>query len=330
MAYRKRTYGRRKTRTMRPRRRRTYNANRRRRPTKKKNPMLRKKAITKLVKREIDKDQPDTVITTYKRTEYNSGIGAGDVGYIWKDVDEVNLGGLAVVRRMSAIKAQPVASPTSRFVGSGLKCRSLYYHGSFHVNPSVFGDGVGIQNNQVRVHCWVLSDKYNPNGNAESDRNCVEDLLIQRNQLWPNNGNGYLPAQAQPMMIPYAGTILDEDLFVNRDRFKVHHHKMWDIVPTSAVLDSIDGIPNVSSSGRFHRKFRMKIPCPKIAKWDRRVQSLTADNANVQTPKNCGDPFVIWGYCPYPQEEGPDFVLTNLVVESYVTLRCEPEFSPAN
>jgi hypothetical protein len=111
--------------------------------------------------------------------------------------------------------------------------RKLTYHGSFHLSPFVFGDEPGIQNNQVKVYCMILSDKFNPTGNATSDRNCVEDVLLESQKLWPNSGNGYLPAQAQEMMIPDSGTIFDDNLKINRGRFKVHHYKSWMIVPST-------------------------------------------------------------------------------------------------
>jgi hypothetical protein len=292
-------------------------------------PKKRKLAIKKIVRSEIDKDTPDTHITTYRRTEYNSGIGTGDVGYIWKDVTEPNIGGLAVVRRLAAIEALPESIGAAGVVGNGLKIRSLYYHGSFHISPFVFADDAGIQNNQVRVHCWVLSDKYNPIGGTTSDRNCVNDLLNQPSQIFPNATGSYLPSQIQNSMIPFSGTILDEDLKVNTRRIKVHAHKVWNIIPTSAVFDVVDTIPNISTSGNFHRRFRIKIPTPKIAKWDRRDLDLPCGNADVQTPIIVHDPFVVWGYTVYPQEEGPDVLAANLVVENYLTLRCEPHIASA-
>jgi hypothetical protein len=112
-------------------------------------------------------------------------------------------------------------------------CKSLTHHGSFHLNPFVFGDSAGVQNTQVRVHCWILKDKLQPMGNSTSDLNCTADLLLQPSQVFPNGvNNGYDPTKVQTQMIPYSGTMLEEDLQVNRNRFTVVHHKSWDIVPT--------------------------------------------------------------------------------------------------
>jgi hypothetical protein len=174
------------------------------------------------------------------------------------------------------------------------------------------------------VHCWILKDKFQPLGNSFSDTNCVADMLLQPSQLFPNDiNNGYDPTKIQAMMINYSGTILDENLSVNRNRFTVVAHKSWMIVPTSAVFDTVEQVPNVSVSGNLTRKFRFKIPTPSLLKWDRRELDLTATSAACQTPCNVGDPFVVWGYCPYPATDGPDSAVTNLVVDSYLTLRVE-------
>lgn len=296
-----------------------------RKPLRNRIPKGRKKNIAKMIDRAIDRSNPDTVITTFRRTEHNSPIGAGDVGYFYKNLTEPNIGGLALVRRLAAMEDLTSTTLSSKIVGAGVVIRSLYYHGSFHINPFVFGDDAGIQNNQVVVHCWILSDKWNSRGNGQSDRNCVEDLLLEKQQVYPNSGSGYDASKVQTQMIPYSGTILDENLTVNRNRFKVIKHLKWKIVPKSADVSEIATVPNISVAGNLHRTFRVKIPTPKIAKWDRRDLDLDSTNDIVQTPYNVGDPFVVWGYTPFPQEDGPDTIATNLVVDSYLTLRCEPK-----
>jgi hypothetical protein len=178
------------------------------------------------------------------------------------------------------------------------------------------------------VHCWILKDKFQPN--TFSDLNCTADLLLQTSQMFPNAiNNGYDPTKIQSMMIPYSGTMLDENLPVNRNRFTVVHHTSWNIVPTSAVFDTIGGTPNVSVSGNLTRKFRFKIPTPSLLKWDRRDLDLAATSSACQTPCNVGDPFVVWGDCPYPAADGPDTTATSLVVQSYLTLRVEDAQSAA-
>ena len=281
------------------------------------------KKVKKIVKKAIDGAIPDTVITTHKTTSYNSGIGAGDTGYLFKAFDEGPVGGLYLAGRICILKGFATSARLNIAITDPIRCKSLYYHGSFHINPAVFGDSPGVQNNMVRVHCFILSDKYNKEGNDRTDRNCVNDLLLQKDQLWPNTSGGYAPDNVNDMMIPFSGTMLDENLPINRRRFKVIKHKTWDISPTSATYDTIDTTPNVSVSGKLTRKFKFRIPTPKRLVWDRRKMDAVCSDGNVQTPVNVGDPFVCWGYTPYPQTGGPDVLLTNLVVDAYTTIRLE-------
>lgn len=279
------------------------------------------KKVKKIVKKAIDGSIPDTVITTHKTTFYNSGIGASDTGYLFKSFPEGNVGGLYLAGRICILRGFATSAKLNVAITDPIRCKSLYYHGSFHINPFLFGESAGVQNNMVRVHCFILSDKYNKEGNDRSDRNCVNDLLLQKDQLWPNTITAYAPDKANDMMIPFSGTILDEDLPINRRRFKVIKHKTWDITPSSAVFDSIDNVPNVSVAGKLTRKFKFRIPTPKRLVWDRRKMDAQSSDGNAQTPVNVGDPFVVWGYTPFPG--GPDVIATNLVVEAYTTIRLE-------
>jgi len=147
---------------------------------------------------------------------------------------------------------------------------------------------------------WPLvSDKFQPLGNQYRDSNCVNDLLLDRALMFPNNGvNSYNAAAVQAMMIPFSGTQYDENLPINTNRFKVHHHKVWRIRPTSAANTAVDVDPFNNVTGQLHRTFRFKIPTPKYLKWDRRDLDSNVTTANTQGPSNCGDPFVCWGYTP--------------------------------
>jgi len=80
----------------------------------------------------------------------------------------------------------------SLIVGKGIRCKSLYYSGDFHINPFLFANNEGVQNFGVNVHCFILSDKFNPLGNQYRDDNCVNDLLLDRKLIFPNNeANAY-------------------------------------------------------------------------------------------------------------------------------------------
>jgi len=286
----------------------------------------RLKALPKKMKTAVQKAiaaaDPPMVIRTHKRTEYNSVISSLDVGHFWKDVNTQDVGGLALVRRMAAIEGFSSPQPVSKVTGDGVKCSGLRYHGEFHLNPFVFGDNAIIQNNCVIVNMYILKDKYNPTGNATSDSNCVEDLLLDRQQLFPNAGDGYTPTAIQNMMIPHSGTIRDEQLPVNRRRFTVIKHKKWKIYPKSIAFQQDTGTSaGIACGGIFSRKFSVNIPTPKVLKWDRRVSDELSDSDTCQTPCNVGDPFVVWGYTPYP--DGPDAIATNLVVDHYLTLKVQ-------
>jgi hypothetical protein len=79
--------------------------------------MKAKKTIKKMIDRAIDKSVPDTVITTYRRTSYNSRIDPVDCGHFWKDFNTPNVGGLALVRRLAAIH-EATNSQAARVVGA--------------------------------------------------------------------------------------------------------------------------------------------------------------------------------------------------------------------
>lgn len=281
-----------------------------------------KRAVKKIADRAADRAVPDTVITTHYRTTSNSPISSGDTGYFFAPAGEPIVGGLGLTRRIAAIQEIGSGVLASNVVGSGVRCKSLYYFGQFHISPFAFANNAGVQNYGVNVHCYILSDKFNPLGNAQRDRNCVEDLLVDDRQIWQNNaGNPYRADLVQSMMIPHSGTMYDDNLQVNRKRFKVHHHKVWKIRPTAISNTAVDVDPFNCAAGNLDRKFRFKIPTPKMLKWDRRDLDLANGNADCQTPMNVGDPFVVWGYSTYPNT--PDTVSQNLVVDSWTRLRIE-------
>lgn len=286
-----------------------------------------KKAVTKIANksaaRAADKAIPDTVITVHKGFTSNSAIGAGDVGYFFKKAgDDTIIGGLSLVQRAAVIQEQPAGVLSALVVGKGIKCKSMYYYGDFHINPFVFANNEGVQNFGVNVHCFILSDKFNPLGNAYRDPNCVEDLLLDRAKIFPNNGTtSYDASKVQSMMIPFSGTMYDENLPINTNRFKVHHHKIWKIRPTSAANTAVDVDPFNNVTGQLYRKFRFKIPTPKVFRWDRRDLDVASTAANTQCPSNASDPLVCWGYTTLPNS--PDILTTNLVVNGWTTLRVE-------
>lgn len=286
-----------------------------------------KKAVTKIANksaaRAADRAIPDSVITIHKTITSNSGIGAADVGYFFKKANDCPItGGLGIVQRFAAMQEINPTVLASLIVGKGIKCKSMYYHGDFHINPETFQNNVDIQNFGVNVHCFILSDKFFPLGNSYRDSNCVEDLLLDRAKIFQNNGtNPYNAGAIQTMMIPFSGTMYDENLSINTNRFKVHHHKIWKIRPTSAANTAVDVDPFCNVTGNLYRKFRMKIPMPKVLKWDRRDLDQQNTSSLVQAPSNVGDPFVCWGYTTLPNS--PDVLTTNLVVNGWTTLRVE-------
>lgn len=285
-----------------------------------------KKAVEKIANksaaRAVDKAIPDTVITVQKSFNSNSAIGSADTGYFWKKANDCPItGGLSLVQRLTLIQEQPSGVLASLVVGKGVKCKSLYYYGNFHISPALFQNNIDVQNFGCNVHCFILSDKFKPLG-VDRDENCVNDLLLDTAKLFPNNGaNPYDGAAIQTQMIPFSGTQYDENLPINRNRFKVHHHKVWKIRPTSAVNTAVDVDPFCNATGNLHRTFRFKIPTPKVLKWDRRDLDIGSSAAIAQTPSNCGDPFVCWGYTPLPN--APDILTTNLVVNGWTTVRVE-------
>lgn len=280
-----------------------------------------KKAVRKIANKAADRAIPDTIIQPHYQTTSNGGISSGDTGYFFAPAGEHVVGGLGLVRRLAEIQEINTTTKAGQLVGRGVRCKSLVYKGQFHINPFVFANNAGVQNFGVNVHCFILSDKYNPLG-AQRDRNCVEDLLLDERQIWQNNpGNSYRGDLVQAMMIPFSGTMYDDNLPINRKRFKVHHHKVWRIRPTAIGNTAIDVDPYNSVAGNLSRKFRFKIPTPKVLRWDRRDLDLEASDVAVQTPSNCGDPFVVWGYSTYPNS--PDVVSTNLVIDSWSKLRIE-------
>jgi len=270
----------------------------------------------------VDKAIPDTVISVFKTTTHNSAVTSADVGYLFKDCGTPNVPALALVRRIAAITGAAFSIPAGRAVGLGVRCKSVRYRGSFHINPDVFADNAIIQNSGVIVHCWILKDKYNKEGNYTSDGNCVFDLLKASHVLWPDNGGApYRPDLVDAQLNGYNGLMTDESLSVNRDRFTVVHHKKWVINPTSAVTTAVDVDPFTNVTGKLFHEFSFNIPCPKLLKWDRRSLDLPCSDGGAQTPNNVGDPFVIWGYTTIPN--GPDVIAQNLVVNAYTDARLE-------
>lgn len=296
------------------------------------NPLMKKKAIVKLVDKRIDQAQPDTIITTFKRQLKGSPITANSQFYFFKDVALAsNPGaGLGLVRRLAAIRQISDVQGASTVVGNGLKMKSLYYHGQFTLGPSAF-ISQSLFNTHVDVFCWVMCDKYEPDGNSESVPGAINDMLLQRDLLWPDTGGGYNPAAAETMMVPFTGATTDIMYPVNTRRFKVLHHKKWTFVPNSqgyfAEPAPLTGTP-IATPFNARRSFRFKIKMPKVLKWDRRVLDSTVTGLNSQTPMNVGDPFAVWGYIKYPNA---NLITTpDLQIDHYLTARIEPEIASAS
>lgn len=286
-----------------------------------------KKAVAKIAKasaeKVADKRKPDTIITTFKATFYNSGIGSADVGYLFGSLSENNVGGLALPVRLAAVKGLPPSTRLGQLFGNGLHTKYVTYYGDFVLDPNAFWNassatGFNVRQNHVCiVHCMVLYDKYNREGDVQ-DRNCINDLLVDNKNIWPNSATGF--TSTADAMIAYSGTIFDENLSINRERFGVIAHKKWAIRPTAinVLKDEIPTINQIRLSvlGNLRRTFRIKIPTPKIIKWDRRDFLKEVGALEAQHPRNVNDPFVVWGYTPIGGA-GPDVADTNLHVRSF-------------
>lgn len=88
-------------------------------------------------------------LTVQRTVTSNSGIGSADVGYLWKQANEVIVGGVGIVQRIAAINEINNTVKASNVVGSGVRCKSMYYYGDFHINPDVFSNNIGISESRT-------------------------------------------------------------------------------------------------------------------------------------------------------------------------------------